>query len=91
MDFQGLIIGIPKEIMTDERRVAAAPETVRKMSEKGARVLIEKGAGEGSFFSDDNYRDAGGEITDDVENLYRTSDIILKVKEPQFNNRKGNI
>lgn len=50
MSFQEVTIGIPKEIMLGERRVAATPEVVRKMVLDGAKVVIEIGAGEGSFF-----------------------------------------
>lgn len=89
MRFQGLTIGVPKEIMHDERRVAAIPETVQKMVGEGAEVLLEKGAGEGSFFSDAQYMAVGAKIVADVGEVYAKSDIILKVKEPQFNQAKG--
>ncbi len=65
MKFQSVRFGIPKEIMPGEKRVAAIPETVKKMVANGAVVLIEKGAGEGSHYSDQLYRDAGAEIVDD--------------------------
>jgi len=86
MKFTGLTIGIPKEIMPGERRVAAIPDIVKKMKDQGARVLVEKGAGEGSFFMDDAYQAAGAEILPDVQQLFSESDVILKVKEPLFNN-----
>lgn len=88
MKFQGLYIGIPREIMHGEKRVSAIPETVKKMVSEGAHVLVETGAGTGSFFPDDQYQAAGAKIVDDVEELYAQSDIILKVKEPQFNKNK---
>lgn len=77
--------GIPREILSGEKRVAVIPETVRKMVSRGARVLIEQGAGEGSHYSDDAYRAAGGEIVTDVGEVYRGADVILKVKEPKYN------
>ena len=80
MDFQGLFFGVPKEILLDEKRVAAIPETVKKMTDKNAKVLIEKGAGEVSNFSDDEYRIAGAELVSDVEEIFERADIILKVK-----------
>lgn len=89
MQFQGLTVGVPKEIMKGERRVAAIPETVKKMVGEGAKVLIEKGAGDGSFFMDQQYQDAGATLVDDVEKVFAQADVILKVKEPQFNNEKG--
>lgn len=84
-----MIIGIPKEIMHDEGRVSAIPETVRKMTTLGATVLVESGAGEGSFFSDEEYRVAGAELVRDVADVYARADVILKVKEPLFNEAKG--
>lgn len=89
MNNQGLYIGIPKEILSGENRVAAIPETVRKLKSKGASVLIERGAGEGSHYDDVSYREAGAEIVEDVEDIYRQAAIILKVKEPKFNETKG--
>ena len=89
MSFQGLTIGIPKEIMIDERRVAATPEVVKKIVTGRAKVLVEIGAGVGSFFTDDEYRAAGVELVDDAEELFAKSDLILKVKEPRFSIKKG--
>ncbi|MGB4657403.1 MAG: NAD(P) transhydrogenase subunit alpha [Bacillota bacterium] len=89
MQFQGLVFGIPKEIMPGERRVAGIPETVKKLTAGSAKVLVEKGAGVGSFFPDEEYVKAGAEIVDDVEKLFAEADIILKVKEPLFNSEKN--
>ncbi len=87
--FKGLSLGIPKDIMQGERRVSATPDTVKKFIEIGAEVLVEKSAGEGSYFSDEEYKVAGAVILDDVQALYDRSDIILKVKEPLFNENIG--
>ncbi len=89
MKFKGLTIGIVKEIMKNENRVAGTPETVKKMTDGGARVLIETGAGRGSFFSDEDYKKVGAEIVVDPESIFQTASILLKVKEPQFNEAKG--
>lgn len=83
-----MMIGIPKEIMQGERRVAATPETVKKMVDGGAEVLFEKGAGIGSHHADDAYIEAGCRIVSDVEEIFSQSEVILKVKEPQFNQEK---
>lgn len=83
--FNGLTIGIPKEIMEGESRVAAIPETVIKLIREEAKVLVEAGAGAGSYFSDSSYEEAGAIITNCVEDIFNQSDIILKVKEPQYN------
>ncbi len=84
-----MIIGIPKEIMHGERRVAATPETVGKFVKDGATVLVENGAGVGAFFADADYAAAGAEMVADVADLYKRADVILKVKEPLFNEEKG--
>lgn len=84
-----MIIGIPKEIMHGEDRVSATPETVEKLVKDGATVLVEKSAGEGSFFSDQQYAAAGAQMIDDVADLYEKAEVILKVKEPQFNTKKN--
>lgn len=77
-----MIIGVPKEIKVHENRVALLPGGVTRMKRNGHRVLIEKGAGLGSGFSDEQYVDAGAEIVDDVEKLWDRSEMIMKVKEP---------
>jgi NAD(P) transhydrogenase subunit alpha len=87
--FKGLTFGIPKEIMPGERRVSAIPETVKKMVDGGAQVLVEKGAGIGSYFPDEEFEKAGAHIVDDVCDLFDKADVILKVKEPLFNSEKG--
>lgn len=80
-----MTVGIPKEIMKGEARVAATPETVKKFIQDGASVLVEAGAGEGAFYSDNLYREAGAQIINDAQELFDKSDLILKVKEPLFN------
>jgi NAD(P) transhydrogenase subunit alpha len=89
MSFQGLSIGIPKEILEGERRVAATPEIVAKIVLEGAKVFVEIGAGEQSFFTDDEYRTAGADLIADPEEVFAKSDLILKVKEPRFSDKKG--
>ncbi|MCR5781185.1 MAG: NAD(P) transhydrogenase subunit alpha [Clostridia bacterium] len=84
-----MIIGIPKEIMHDEGRVAAIPETVTKLKNDGFSVLVEKSAGKLAHFSDEEYAAAGAEMVADVAELYDRADIILKVKEPLFNEKYG--
>ncbi|MBQ7670439.1 MAG: NAD(P) transhydrogenase subunit alpha [Clostridia bacterium] len=84
-----MIIGIPKEIMHGEGRVAAIPETVAKLRADGFTVLVENSAGELAFFSDEEYAAAGAEMVSDAAELYDRSDIILKVKEPLFNEKLG--
>jgi NAD(P) transhydrogenase subunit alpha len=75
-------IGIPKEILHQERRVAATPETVAEYVKAGWQVLVEHDAGAGIFCSDPLYQQAGAEIASDVRELYRRADVVLKVKQP---------
>lgn len=89
MKFTGMTIGVPTEIMPGEGRVSATPDTVKKMVEDGATVLVQKGAGAGSFFSDDQYVKAGAKMVDGAEPVYEQADVILKVKEPLFNEKVG--
>lgn len=84
-----MVVGIPKEIMQNERRVAGTPETVALMVKDGLTVLVERSAGEGSFYGDAEYVAAGAQIVDDVADIFAKADVILKVKEPQFNEAKG--
>ncbi|MCJ7692241.1 MAG: NAD(P) transhydrogenase subunit alpha [Sedimentisphaerales bacterium] len=89
MTFQGLTLGIPKEILAGERRVAATPQVVRRMISAAAKVVVETGAGRGSFFTDDEYKTAGAELVADAEQVFARSDLILKVKEPRFSDKVG--
>lgn len=84
-----MIIGIPREIMHAEDRVSATPESCAKLVKDGHQVLVEKGAGLGAYFHDERYQQAGAEIVDDVRALYERSHVILKVKEPLFNEKLG--
>lgn len=89
MKFSEMIIGVPTEIMPGEHRVSATPETVKKMVAEGAKVLVQKGAGEGAFFSDAQYREAGADLVDREDEIFEKADVILKVKEPLFNEKLG--
>ena len=82
-----MLIGIPKEIMYKENRVAALPETVEKFKKIGFKVLVETKAGTGAFTNDEEYEKAGAKIAADAAEVFDRSDIILKVKEPLFNDK----
>jgi NAD(P) transhydrogenase subunit alpha len=77
-----LLIGVPKEIFPDERRVATVPDVVEKLIKQGFRVAVEAGAGDTAQISDDAYRAAGAEIVTDRAQLWRSADIIFKVRAP---------
>jgi alanine dehydrogenase len=75
-------IGVPKEIKTNENRVALVPAGCEALVGEGHTVFIEKGAGEGSGFPDELYVKAGGKIAPDADATWKGADMILKVKEP---------
>ena len=77
-----MVIGTPREIKDNEYRVAMVPAGVEVLKKAGHRVLIEASAGLGTGIPDKEYRHAGAEIVQSAEEVYRASDIILKVKEP---------
>jgi len=83
-------IAIPKEVMPGEGRVAAIPETVAEMIGMGHEVMIERGAGVPSHHPDAEYTGAGARIVESAGGLYAAADVVLKVKEPQMNEREGN-
>jgi alanine dehydrogenase len=78
-----MIIGIPKEIKADENRISVTPAGVEVMKQNGHTVLIEKNAGVGSALEDVAYVEAGAEIVDEPKKIFESSDMILRVKEPQ--------
>jgi alanine dehydrogenase len=77
-----MLIGVPKEIKVHESRVALTPEGVAELVRAGHSVVIEKGAGLGSALTDADYSAAGAAIEEDIEKIWATSEMILKVKEP---------
>lgn len=77
-----MIVGVPKEIKPQENRVALQPGGVLLLKRNGHEVLIEKSAGVGSGFTDEDYTSAGATIIDDVEEVWKRSEMIMKVKEP---------
>ncbi len=84
-----MIIGVPKEIMHEEARVAATPDTVKKYVADGHTVLVEKGAGVGALHADADYAAAGAVMCDTAQEVYDRAELILKVKEPLFNEQTG--
>lgn len=77
-----MIIGIPKEIKEQENRVAMTPAGVDTMIRAGHKVLVEKSAGLGAGFSDEEYKVIGAKIIDQASDVWAKSDMIIKVKEP---------
>ena len=77
-----MIVGVPKEVKTDEYRVAMIPVGVEELTKAGHRVLIQAGAGQGSGISDEQYAANGAEIVAGAEGIWKQADLIVKVKEP---------
>jgi len=84
-----MIIGIPKEIMHDEARVAATPDTVKKYVADGHKVLVEVNAGIGAQCPNEAYAAAGAIMCETAQQVYDEAELILKVKEPLFNEQTG--
>jgi alanine dehydrogenase len=81
-DLQLMLIGVPKEIKTNENRVALVPAGAEALVAAGHTVLVETGGGEGSGFPDSLYVTAGAKIAPDAAAVWKQSDMIMKVKEP---------
>jgi len=82
-------IAVVKEIREGERRVALVPESCAKLAKAGFTVAVEGGAGNGAFFPDDAFREAGAGIGSDPAELLSGADLVLKVQPPMFNRIVG--
>ncbi len=82
-DATALTVGIPKEIFAGERRVAATPDTAKKLQKLGFMVLVETQAGAAASFTDRAYEAAGCQILPDAASLWDAADVVLKVRSPQ--------
>ncbi len=78
-----MVIGVPKEIKDHEFRVALTPHGVKELCGRGHRVLVQQGAGEGSGFEDQGYRQSGAILMPTAQETFGDAQLILKVKEPQ--------
>ncbi|HSK22715.1 MAG TPA: alanine dehydrogenase [Egicoccus sp.] len=76
------VIGLPAETKDRERRIALTPSAVASVVDRGHRVLVQAGAGEGAGFGDDAYKEAGAEIVTGAEDAW-AAEVVVKVKEPQ--------
>jgi len=77
-----MIIGIPKEIKEQEQRVALLPSAAGQLTRRGHSVIVQKNAGVGSGYPDDDYIKAGAEIVEQAQDVFARADMIVKVKEP---------
>ena len=77
-----MIIGIPKEIKQQENRVSLLPSAADQLARRGHTVLVQKNAGVGSGYPDEDYLEAGAKIVETAEEVFAKADMIVKVKEP---------
>jgi NAD(P) transhydrogenase subunit alpha len=77
-----MLIGVPREVASGERRVALVPEVVSQLTRAGHRVVVERAAGIRAGFTDEAYRSAGCDLADSAEEIYSTAQMILKVQRP---------
>src|SRR6478672_9882197 len=77
-----MIVGVPREVKSDEYRVSMLPVGVEELRRSGHRVVVQSGAGQGSGVADDRYAASGAEIVSDGATIWKESDLIVKVKEP---------
>jgi len=82
-------IAVPKEVVPGEKRVALVPGVIGKLTKAGFEIFVEKGAGEGSYYSDKEYEDAGAQIAASAKDLYKNADVVLKVRPPMAGKGKG--
>ena len=83
-----MLIGVPKEIKPQENRVGLTPESVKELIDDGNEVIIERTAGQGSGFDDQNYKDVGATVFENAQDIFDRAELIIKVKEPQDNEIK---
>ena len=76
-------VGVPKEIKVHEYRVGLTPASVAELVAAGHQIFVQAGAGNGIDCPDNAYQKAGAEILPDAQSVFKSSDMIVKVKEPQ--------
>jgi alanine dehydrogenase len=76
------ILGVPREIKDQERRVSMQPDGVTELVHHGHEVIVEEGAGLGSGFDDEEYESCGARIVESADEVFEEADLIVKVKEP---------
>ena len=78
-----MIVGIPREVQTDEHRVSLTPDKVDLLVREGHEVVIESDAGVGATFGDETYRQVGAKVVETAADVFNSAEMIVKVKEPQ--------
>lgn len=78
-----MLVGVPREIKSNEHRVGLIPASVRELVSRGHKVIVETTAGNGIGFSDEHYVQAGAQIVQTAKEVFDRADMVIKVKEPQ--------
>ncbi len=84
-------IGIPKEILFGEKRVALVPDAVAKLTAEKIEVIVESGAGDNANYLDSQYKDAGADIVPNSKDLLGSADVVLKIHAPNMNQGLGSL
>ena len=77
-----MIIGVPKEVKNNENRIGLTPQSIEQLSKNGHEIFVQKDAGKNIGYFDDQYLNAGAKIINTAEDLYKSSEMVVKVKEP---------
>ena len=77
-----MMVGVPKEVKPQEHRVALLPSAAYQLQRQGHRVLVERQAGVGSGYSDEEYAQAGATLVDEHAQIFAEAELVVKVKEP---------
>ena len=77
-----MIIGVPSEVKNNENRIGMTPDSVSKLTQKGHEVFVQQSAGANIGFFDQDFISAGAKILKTPEDVYKSSEMIVKVKEP---------
>ena len=83
-----MIIGVPKEIKLQEHRIGLTPDSVKILTDKGHEVLVQNNGGFEAGFTNEDYEKSGAKIIEKAEDIFKSAEIIVKVKEPQMNEVK---
>ena len=83
-----MIIGVPKEIKLQEHRIGLTPDSVKVLTQKNHEVLVQNNGGFEAGFTNEDYKKAGAKIVDKAEEIFKSAELIVKVKEPQMNEVK---
>ena len=83
-----MIIGVPKEIKLQEHRIGLTPDSVKVLTQKNHEVLVQNNGGFEAGFTNEDFKKAGAKIVDKAEEIFKSAELIVKVKEPQMNEIK---